>query len=101
MQRWVEVSFDCLPLRSIARLDIPIDASPKYRARCERIKAAMEELNPSKRPVTLFSKLRDYLFTGTLVAAPIAITIWLAVSVIDYFDSSVMPLIPAEWNPAN
>ncbi len=42
MSHWVEISFDCLPLRSIPRLDIPLDASPKYRARCERIKAAIE-----------------------------------------------------------
>jgi hypothetical protein len=42
MQRYVEVMFDCLPLRSIGRLDIPIDASPRYRARCERIKGAIE-----------------------------------------------------------
>jgi len=40
---WVDVSFDCLPLRTVERLDIPIDASPKYRARCERIKAAIEQ----------------------------------------------------------
>jgi hypothetical protein len=43
MQRWVEITFDCLPLRSIGRLDIPLDASPKYQALCERIKAAMEK----------------------------------------------------------
>jgi len=42
MNRWVEISFDCLPLRSVGRLDIPIDASPKYRERCERIKTAIE-----------------------------------------------------------
>ena len=41
--RWVEISFDCLPLRSIGRLDIPIDASPKYRQRCERIKQAIDK----------------------------------------------------------
>jgi len=41
--RWVEIEFDCLPLRTVTRLDIPIDASPKYRARCERIKAALEK----------------------------------------------------------
>jgi hypothetical protein len=41
MQRWVEIAFDCLPLRSIGRLDIPLDASPKYRAQCERIKEAI------------------------------------------------------------
>ena len=43
MDRWVEIAFDCLPLRSIGRLDIPLDASPKFRQRCERIKLAMEK----------------------------------------------------------
>ena len=43
MSRWVEISFDCLPLRAVARLDIPLDASPKYRARCERVKQALEQ----------------------------------------------------------
>ncbi len=42
MNRWVDIVFDCLPLRSVGRLDIPIDASPNYRARCERIKHAIE-----------------------------------------------------------
>jgi len=42
MNRYVEITFDCLPLRTISRVDIPIDASPKYRARCERILKAME-----------------------------------------------------------
>ncbi len=42
MDRYVDVVFDCLPLRSVTRLDIPIDASPKYRAHCERIKRAIE-----------------------------------------------------------
>ena len=42
MNRWVDIVFDCLPLRSVGRLDIPIDASPNYRARCERIKHALE-----------------------------------------------------------
>ncbi len=42
MDRYVDIQFDCLPLRSIGRLDIPLDASPKYRARCERIKHAID-----------------------------------------------------------
>jgi hypothetical protein len=42
MDRWVEITFDCLPLRSIGRLDIPLDASPKYRAFCEQVKRAIE-----------------------------------------------------------
>lgn len=42
MNQWVDIAFDCLPLRSVTRLDIPLDASPKFRARCERIKQAIE-----------------------------------------------------------
>ena len=38
----VEIAFDCVPLRSINRLDIPLDASPKFRARYERIQAAIQ-----------------------------------------------------------
>jgi hypothetical protein len=37
---YVEISFECLPLRAIARFDVPMDASPEYRARVERIKQA-------------------------------------------------------------
>jgi hypothetical protein len=43
MSRWVEISFDCLPLRSVVRLDVPLDASPKYRQRCEAVKRAIEK----------------------------------------------------------
>ncbi len=43
MERWVDISFDCLPLRTVGRLDAPIDASPKFRALCENIKHAIEK----------------------------------------------------------
>ncbi len=29
MDRWVDIQFDCLPLRSVARWDPPLDASPR------------------------------------------------------------------------
>jgi hypothetical protein len=38
----VHITFDCLPLRMVGRLDVPIDASPKHRALCERIVGAIE-----------------------------------------------------------
>ena len=41
--RWVEISFDCVPLRTIARTDIPLDASPKLAAKMMRVKAAIEK----------------------------------------------------------
>jgi hypothetical protein len=37
---YVEISFDCLPLRSVTRFDVPLDASPEFRARVERVKQA-------------------------------------------------------------
>ena len=42
MARHVDITFDCLPLRSVGRMDIPLDASPKYQARCQRILRALE-----------------------------------------------------------
>ena len=43
MGQWVEVSFDCLPLRSVTRLDVPVDASPVYEQFVLRVKQAMEK----------------------------------------------------------
>jgi hypothetical protein len=43
MNRWVDITFDCLPLRTVGRLDVPLDASPKYQQFCQRVKEAMEK----------------------------------------------------------
>ncbi len=43
MQPSVVITFDCLPLRTIGRLDIPMDASPKFKARLERIQEAIRQ----------------------------------------------------------
>ena len=43
MDHFVDITFDCLPLRSVGRLEIPLDASPVYRQRCERVKGALEK----------------------------------------------------------
>ena len=37
----VAIAFECTPLRSVPRLDIPLDASPGYRARLERMQRAV------------------------------------------------------------
>jgi len=37
----VEITFECLPLRSVGRLDIPLDASPAFQHRCQQIKDAI------------------------------------------------------------
>ncbi len=35
------ISFECTPLRSVPRFDIPLDASPAYRRRLERMQRAV------------------------------------------------------------
>ena len=42
MQPVVDIAFDCLPLRSVGRVDVPLDASPAFRARCERLQRAID-----------------------------------------------------------
>ena len=38
----IDIAFDCLPLRSVGRVDVPLDASPKFRARLEHLKRAID-----------------------------------------------------------
>jgi hypothetical protein len=41
MDRYVDIAFDCIPLRSMTRTDAPLDASPALTAKFERIKQAI------------------------------------------------------------
>jgi hypothetical protein len=43
MTQPVEISFDCIPLRSVGRFDIPLDATPEQQTLCEHIKLAAEK----------------------------------------------------------
>jgi len=47
----------------------------------------------------MLGKLRTYFLTGVVVAAPIAITIWLVWSFVSLFDSWLKPYIPLIYNP--
>lgn len=42
MNRYVDIEFDCLPLRSVTRLDPPLDASPVLEAKFHRLKEAIQ-----------------------------------------------------------
>lgn len=41
--QWVEIEFDCLPLRSVGRLDPPLDASPAWREFCHRVASSLQK----------------------------------------------------------
>lgn len=47
----------------------------------------------------LAGRLRAYFLAGVLITAPISITIYLAWLFISFVDDSVMPLLPARYNP--
>ncbi len=41
--RWIEIEFDCLPLRNVGRLDAPLDASPAWKSFCDRVGQAVQK----------------------------------------------------------
>lgn len=52
------------------------------------------------RQTTIIGRLRNYLITGILVTAPIAITVSLVWMLIDLIDSAVQSLLPVHEYPA-
>ena len=53
-----------------------------------------------KPPIKLLAiKLRSYLFTGILITAPVVITLWIVLSLVNLFDGLITPLIPIRFNP--
>lgn len=51
------------------------------------------------RVITGMTRLRNYFLTGFIVAAPLAITVYIVWSFIGWIDSWVKPYIPAAWSP--
>ena len=49
----------------------------------------------------LLIRIRTYFLTGIVVSAPVGITIWLIWLFVAFVDSSVVPLIPENYNPSN
>jgi uncharacterized membrane protein len=45
------------------------------------------------------ARLRNYFLTGIAVTAPIAITLWILLGIIELIDEAVVPLLPAVYNP--
>ena len=54
---------------------------------------------PAPQRNTILSRLKAYFFTGLVITAPIAITIWATIWFISIFDQWVKPYIPDAYNP--
>lgn len=52
-----------------------------------------------KTHASIFSRIRAYFFTGLVITAPIAITVWATVWFVTFFDGWVKPYIPDVYNP--
>lgn len=125
MARYVEIAFDCLPLRSVGRLDIPIDASPRFREKCERIKQAIERhgshntyfLHEAECVFHLTNEpsvgTLEFSFEGTVitdaddqatVTADLQVTLvretcdWLTQPVVAWFGETVGKAVEVEFN---
>jgi uncharacterized membrane protein len=53
--------------------------------------------HPHKRG--FFARLRGSFLTGLVVVAPAVLTVWLIVTVVEFFDARVVPLIPRSYLP--
>jgi uncharacterized membrane protein len=62
--------------------------------------APHEPVPPTPRKRTMLGMLRTNLLTGIVVIAPIALTIWLIWTVINWIDGWVLPVVPSSWRPA-
>ncbi|MBF2716115.1 DUF502 domain-containing protein [Agrobacterium vitis] len=49
--------------------------------------------------ISFASRLRTNFLTGMIICAPLAITVWLTFTFIDWADSWVTPYIPQRYNP--
>ncbi|NKB52437.1 MAG: DUF502 domain-containing protein [Rhizobiaceae bacterium] len=56
--------------------------------------------DPEKRPRPHYiTRLRNYFFTGLVICAPLAITVYLTWSLIEWVDGWVKPYLPDLYNP--
>jgi uncharacterized membrane protein len=56
-------------------------------------------MSDSPGVISGMTRLRNYFLTGFIVAAPLAITVYIVWSFIGWIDSWVKPYIPARWSP--
>ena len=54
---------------------------------------------PFLKKVSILRRLRRYFLTGLVVTAPIGITIWITVQIINFFDNLINRFIPDKYNP--
>ncbi len=54
---------------------------------------------PTDSGVSFLGRIRRYFFTGLVIIAPAAITVWATIWFISFFDAWIKPLLPFKYNP--
>lgn len=58
-----------------------------------------EKKAPVKKQSHIIASFRNNFLTGLAVVLPVAVTIWAVWSFIGFVDASVLPFLPAKYNP--
>ncbi len=66
-----------------------------------RDKKSRRGFGPHLPRAGFFARLRTYFLTGFVVAAPIAITVYLTWWFVSLFDAWIKPFVPPDFNPDN
>lgn len=56
-------------------------------------------MTESPERISMAGRLRNNFLTGLIICAPLAITVWLTFTFIDWADSWVTPYLPQRYNP--
>ena len=57
-------------------------------------------LGKKRRRGGIFWRLRRWFMAGLLATAPIGLTVWLVLAIVDWIDAQVQPLLPPDWWPS-
>ncbi|MEZ5669122.1 MAG: DUF502 domain-containing protein [Alphaproteobacteria bacterium] len=60
----------------------------------------VEDQKRKKRRGGVFWRLRRWFIAGLLATAPIGLTVWLVLAIVDWIDRAVKPLLPPGWWPS-
>ncbi len=59
-----------------------------------------EDARKKRKRGGVFGRLRRWFMAGLLATAPIGLTVWLVLAIVDWIDARVQPLLPREWWPS-
>ncbi len=63
-------------------------------------KPTKKKIRKPKKKGTFLQRFRTDFLTGLVIVAPVMLTVWVVLSVVNFVDARVLPLVPDFYNPA-